>query len=102
MMKHKSTQGFTLLEMLIVVAIIAILFVLMVPNIQKTLKIVDKKGCDALVKTVDSAILQYRLETDETPGDIGTLVAEGLLSEEQTHCQDGRAIGIADGQAYAQ
>jgi competence protein ComGC len=53
-MKRLNQKGFTLLEMIIVVTIISILFLLTVPNIQKVLGIVDKKGCDALVKVVDS------------------------------------------------
>lgn len=100
--KVKRTEnGFTLLEMLIVVAILAILFLLTVPNIQKTLGIIDKKGCDALIKTVDAAILQYRLDTNQTPSDTGSLIAAGLLREEQIRCDDGRTIAIQNGQAYA-
>ena len=96
-----NNKGFTLLEMVIVVTIIAILFLLSVPNIQKTMTIVDKKGCEALTKTVDSAILQYRLENNANPGSTGDLIGAGLLTEEQTHCDDGRTIAIANGQAYA-
>lgn len=96
-----QTKGFTLLEMVIVVTIIAILFLLSVPNIQKTLTIVDKKGCNALTKTVDSAILQYHLEYDENPGSTSDLINAGLLNEEQTHCDDGRTISISGGQAVA-
>ncbi|MBO7702956.1 MAG: prepilin-type N-terminal cleavage/methylation domain-containing protein [Solobacterium sp.] len=98
-MKLKQNNGFTLLEMVIVVTIIAILFLLTVPNIQKTLGIVDRKGCAALTKTVDSAVLQYRLEYDENPGSTGDLINAGLLNEEQTHCDDGRTISISNGQA---
>ena len=49
-------KGFTLLEMIIVLTIISIIFLLTVPNIQTVLGIVNNKGCEALVKTVDSAI----------------------------------------------
>lgn len=99
--KIRKKHGFTLLEMVIVITIIAILFLLTVPNIQKTIGIVDKKGCKALTKTVDSAILQYRLEYDENPGSTADLISAGLLTEEQTHCDDGRSISISGGQAYA-
>lgn len=92
-------EGFTLLEMIIVVTIISILFLLTVPNIQKTLGIVDKKGCSALSKTVDSAILQYRLDHGRDPGSTQDLVSEGLLTQEQLTCDDGRTIGISNGQA---
>jgi competence protein ComGC len=100
-MKRLNQKGFTLLEMIIVVTIISILFLLTVPNIQKVLGIVDKKGCDALVKVVDSAIIQYRLEYDQDPGGVGDLINAGLLTEQQTRCDDNRTIGIYDGQAAA-
>lgn len=44
MKKLRNHEGFTLLEMVIVVTIISILFLLTVPNIQKTLTVVDDKG----------------------------------------------------------
>ena len=94
-------KGFTLLEMVIVVTIISILFLLTVPNIQTVLGIVDRKGCDALVKVADSAILQYRLEYDHNPGSVSDLISAGLLTEEQTRC-DEKTIVISGGQAYAQ
>ncbi|MFQ8583073.1 MAG: prepilin-type N-terminal cleavage/methylation domain-containing protein [Holdemania massiliensis] len=43
-------RGFTLLEMIIVVSVLAILFLLSVPNIQQVMKIVDEKGCAAQLK----------------------------------------------------
>ena len=94
-------KGFTLLEMVIVVTIISILFLLTVPNIQTVLGIVDKKGCDALIKVADSAILQYRLEYDQNPGSVSDLISAGLMTEEQTRC-DEMTIVISGGQAYAQ
>lgn len=95
----KNRKGFTLLEMIIVVTIISILFLLTVPNIQKTLGIVDKRGCDALSRTVDSAILQYRLDHGTNPGSAQDLVSEGLLTNEQLTCDDGRTISVSNGQA---
>lgn len=95
-----NKKGFTLLEMVIVITIISILFLLTVPNIQKVLGIVDEKGCEAQLKVVDSAIVQYRLAYDENPSSTGELVNAGLLTEKQTSC-NGQTISISDGQAYA-
>lgn len=95
-------KGFTLLEMIIVVSVLSILFLLTVPNIQKVMSIVDRKGCDALVKVIDSAILQYKLDYDEYPTDVHDLVNAGLISENQTECGNGQLIALQDGQAYAQ
>ncbi len=94
-------KGFTLLEMIIVVTIVSILFILSVPNIQKVLGIVNEKGCDALVKVVDSAILEYRLAYDRDPSSVSDLINEGLMSDVQRTCEDGRTISIYNGQAQA-
>lgn len=96
-----NREGFTLLEMVIVICIISILFLLTVPNIQKVIGIVGKKGCSAQLKVVDSAILQYQLDFDEMPSSISDLVQAGLLTEQQAECQGGEAISIQDGQASA-
>ncbi len=101
MKKLSNQNGFTLLEMVIVVTIISILFLLTVPNIQKTLTVVDDKGCQALTKTVDSAILQYRLETGENPGSVNDLIAADLLSEDQVTCDGGKTISIQNGRAFS-
>ncbi len=95
-------KGFTLLEMMIVISVLSILFLLAVPSIKKVIETVDRKGCDALVKVVDSAILQYKLSYDEYPGNISDLVNAGLLSENQTQCSDGRAVTISNGEARAE
>ena len=95
-------KGFTLLEMTIVVLVISVLFLLTVPNIQKTLGIVNTKGCKALEKVADSAILQYKLEYDEYPSSISDLVSAGLLSEDQTNCDGSHRLGISGGHAVVE
>ncbi len=95
-------RGFTLLEMIIVVSVLSILFLLTVPNIQKVMEIVDEKGCDALVKVVDSAVLQYKLDYGEYPLGIQDLVNAGLISEKQTECSNGKQVFLDEGKAYAQ
>ncbi len=100
-MKRKQwKKGFTLLEMTIVVLIISVLFLLTVPNIQKTLSIVNAKGCKAIEKVADAAILEYKLEYGSFPGSVSDLVSAGLLSEEQLTCDGSRNLVIIDGQAY--
>lgn len=99
MKKLNINKGFTLLEMVIVIMIISLLFLLTVPNIQKVLGIVDEKGCEAQLKVIDAAILQYELKNDDTPSDISELISEGLLNEKQAKCRN-KTIGIQDGQAY--
>ena len=92
-------KGFTLIEMVLVMSVIVIIFLLTLPNIQKTLGIVNKKGCDAQLKLVDAAILQYQLKNDSVPTSIQQLVDDKIITQRQTLCNDQGVIRIEDGQA---
>lgn len=83
-----NKKGFTLLEMTIVVLIVSVLFLLVVPNIKQTMGIVNERGCKALEKVGDAAILEYRMQYDAYPGDVQDLVNAGLLTEKQTTCDN--------------
>jgi competence protein ComGC len=96
-----NKKGFTLLEMILVVSVLSILFLLSVPSIQKVLSTVDEKGCDALLKVVDAAIVQYRLETGYLPDDVYDLIDRGYLSDSQIECTNGKKILIVSGEAHA-
>ena len=93
-------KGFTLLEMVVVITVLSILFLLTIPNIQKVLNIVDDKGCEALIKVVDSSIIQYRLVFGDNPVSVNDLVNADLISQQQTQCSNGDSIYISNGQAY--
>lgn len=92
-------RGFTLIEMVLVMTIIAIIFMLTLPNIQKTITMVNNKGCEAQKKIVDAAIMQYKINYDNLPTSIDQLIANGYLRENQGKCFNGEVIQIVDGQA---
>lgn len=93
-------KGFTLLEMVFVLTVISIIFLLTIPNIQKVLNIANDKACDAQIKVVDSAVLQYRLIYDEEASSITDLINEGLITENQSECANHKSIDLSDGHAY--
>lgn len=93
-------KAFTLLEMIFVLSVISLIFVLTIPNIQKVLSIAQSKACDAQLKVVDSAILEYRLLTGEEASSVNDLLQEDLLTEKQTECSNHESIEISEGQAY--
>lgn len=95
-------KGFTILEMILVLSVISLIFLITLPNIQQKNKIIQKKGCEALIEVVNSQILLYELEHLETPTSIDQLIQEGYLKEGQQRCPNGNTISIVDGQAYAQ
>jgi competence protein ComGC len=92
-------KGFTLLEMIVVVSVITLLFLLSIPNIQKVLNLFEKKGCEAQLKVIDAAILEYKMEFNEIADDTAQLIEAGYITEQQTTCQNNDQIVILDGQA---
>lgn len=92
-------KGFTLLEMIVVVSIITLLFLLSIPNIQKVMNLFEKKGCEAQLKVIDAAILEYKMEFDEIADHTDQLIEAGYITEQQTTCQNNELIVINDGQA---
>lgn len=92
-------NAFTILEMIIVLSIVALLFLLTIPNIQQKKDIIEKKGCEALIEVVNAQILLYEVENLTTPGNIEVLVNDGYLKESQMYCPDGKRIYIQDGEA---
>lgn len=87
------------MEMIIVMTVIALLLLLTVPRIQHVFLIIANKGCDAQLKIIDSAILQYMLDKDKTPTSMFQLESEGLISRSQFTCQNGKEITIVNGEA---
>lgn len=92
-------KGFTLLEMIVVLSVMTLLFLLTIPNIQKIMTLFDQKGCEAQLKVIDAAILEYKLEFGEIADDPDQLVEAGYMTEAQMTCQNGDRIVITDGQA---
>ena len=80
-MRHQS--GFTILEMMIVLSIVALLFLLTLPNIQQKEAIIEEKGCEALTSVVDAQILLYEIDTLQTPTSVDQLISKGYLKESQ-------------------
>lgn len=96
-----KNKGFTLLEMVVVVSVLAALFLLAIPNIKLVLDMVDEKGCDAQVKVADTAIIEFKLIYGQYPNSVNDLVNAGLLSKNQVTCPNGKLISVNAGQAYA-
>jgi len=95
-------KGFTLLEMMVVIMVIAVLLLLTIPNIQKVIASVEEKGCEGQVKVVQTAVVSYLLEYDRYPSSSGELISSGFLSDKQAVCKDGHRIEVVDGQAVKQ
>lgn len=98
----KNTHGFTILEMMIVLSIIALIFLLTLPNIQQKEKIIRSKGCEALVEVANAQILLYEVENLSPPSSMSELINKGYLKDSQRRCPNGDMIEISNGEANVQ
>lgn len=95
-------NAFTVLEMMIVMLVVALLLLITLPNIKQKEKIIRSKGCSALLDIVNSQILLYEIDHDQTPTSISQLIEGGYLEKNQDFCPNGKKVVIIDGDAYAQ
>jgi prepilin-type N-terminal cleavage/methylation domain-containing protein len=65
-MKRNKSQGFTLVEILIVVLIIALLALLVIPNLAEARRKSQRSRCLDNLRQINSAYQQYFLESAST------------------------------------
>lgn len=81
--KGRRIEGFTLIEMVLVLFIVAALLLLIIPNVSKQTKNVETKTNAALVETVETQMELYLLEHDETSVTAEVLANEGYITTDQ-------------------
>lgn len=79
----KNEDGFTLVEMTIVLLVIAILMIVFLPNISGVNTRVTTSTDEALVQTINAQKLLYKAEKGVDPEPIDKLVEEGYITLDQ-------------------
>lgn len=87
-------NGFTLIEMVIVLFIIAVLILLIIPTISNRSEHVDNQGCEALVLSVQTQADAYRLENGSYPKTINKLKEDNFITESQLKCKNDKKLTI--------
>jgi competence protein ComGC len=90
--KIKNQDGFTLIEMMIVLLVISVLLVITIPNVTKNNSSINEKGCEAYVKMVQGQVQSYQIENHKVPT-IQQLVDEKYIDNGQ--CPSGEAVIIS-------
>lgn len=92
MLKKDDERGFTLIEMMVVLLVIAMLLIITIPNVAKHSTRINAKGCSAFIKMVEAQTQAYRLDNKNKIPTITELKEGGYITE--TTCPDGSEIII--------
>ncbi len=74
-----NTRGFSLIEILIVLAIIGILLTIAIPNLFKAEEATRKRATELEMRGIIASTYNYRLATYSLPRDLKELVKEGYI-----------------------
>lgn len=96
-MKTKTQSAFTLLEIMMVVAIIGMLAAIAIPNISHAVKEARERACSLNRKNIDAAKLRWSLARNEpptaTPPENELFGADAYI-EHKPNCPAGGAYAI--------
>ena len=87
-----SSSGFTLVEILIVVAILGLLITIAVPNYVKTRTNAQRQMCIENLAQIEAAKQMWGVESAKTTGDIPTdvdLIGPSLYIKDKPRCPGG-------------
>lgn len=80
-LQNKRNEGFTLVEIMIVVAIIALLAAVAIPNFVKSRRQTRLSTCINNMRVIDNAIQQYLLANDLSDDNYGTVSLANITGE---------------------
>ena len=68
-MHHERRRGFTLIEIMIVVAIIAMLAAIAIPNYRRSRQVAHKTACITHLHLIENTIQEWAIETKKRGGE---------------------------------
>lgn len=79
----KKENGFTLIEMSLVLLIISVLLLLFVPNLSGRQESANETGTDAIETVLQSQVDLYKIEEKKNPEDFDTMKNDKYLTPNQ-------------------
>src|SRR5262245_37594641 len=97
----KSNRGFSLLELLIVVAIILIIATIAIPSLLRSRQAAQESSAVANLRTINTAQVTYLSSARGTYGSIRDLIVAGLIDSRFANAVSGYSITVtASGSDY--
>src|SRR5438874_11917942 len=97
----KSNRGFSLLELLIVVAIILIIATIAIPSLLRSRQAAQESSAVAQIRTINTAEVTYLSSNGGNYGSIPELITAGLLEGRFATSVSGYTFSVtASGTAY--
>jgi type IV pilus assembly protein PilA len=87
--RMKSNRGFSLLELLIVVAIILIIATIAIPSLLRSRQAAQESSAVAQVRTINTAEVTYLSSNQGSYGDVPSLITQGFLDSRFTSAVSG-------------
>ena len=94
-MNMMKKNGFSLLELLIVVAIILIIATIAIPSLLRSRQAANETHAVANLRTLNTAEVQYLSNSQGKYGDITYLISQGLLDLQYQYPTAGYTFGVA-------
>ena len=80
MMKLRNRKGFTLVEIMIVVAIIGLLAAIAIPNFANARATAATNACKANLRQMQGAVVAYQVDTGSDPATLAALAPNYIKS----------------------
>lgn len=100
-MRKSNNQGFTLIELIIVVTVLAILIGLLSPQYTKYVEKSRKTACDANIVTIEREYKLAAMEASPMKIDDARLILDGIIKDEHHGSVDTEASGFNNGGIYS-